>query len=384
MSLETKYFTVSPTSGLAPNITPAALRSPPTVTQSAPAMQSLVQFGFQLLAILSDIDANPSSFTSPDAAHEQPVCASPLTERSLRYQRREASRTGRSTVASTPLPNPTDSPHPLDDFCAENRYQYRLLSTPARQKESLDLPILSNISSPGPEQCRSTPTHSQPRKPFAHSTPATFPRMTQALHMAEQRSFSAGFRCPPRSLPLHDLSRAPRSMSSPTTTSPASKIVAKELRPSADTNAHTQGTSSPVTSSTLHAISGSDSDRPTDYARTPQCLRGPFWVTLADLPPTCDVFNRFGPVWSPPSEHGLAPFPFKTQRPASPSHERQRTETIRHVRQRTPAHSLWPRENMPSPCNRCRRGRPPSTANTPTSGVASATSRPSGVLTPRR
>ena len=85
--------------------------------------------------------------------------------------------------------------------------------------------------------------------------------MTQALHMAERRSLSASFCCPPRALPLHDLSRATRSMSSPTTTSPASKTVAKGLRPSADTNAHPQGTSSPVTSSTLRAISGSGSDR---------------------------------------------------------------------------------------------------------------------------
>ena len=79
--------------------------------------------------------------------------------------------------------------------------------------------------------------------------------------MAEQRSFSAGFRCPPRAFPRHDLSRAPRSMSSLTTTSPAPKTVAKGLRPSADTNAHPQGTSSPVTSSTLRAVSGSASDR---------------------------------------------------------------------------------------------------------------------------
>ena len=116
MSPETKELTVSPTSGLVPSTTPAALRSPSAVTQSAPAMQPMVQFGSQFLAILSDIDSIPSPFASPDAALEQPVCASPLTERALRYQRREASRTGRSTVASTPLPSPTNSPDPLDDF----------------------------------------------------------------------------------------------------------------------------------------------------------------------------------------------------------------------------------------------------------------------------
>ena len=87
--------------------------------------------------------------------------------------------------------------------------------------------------------------------------------------MAEQRSFSAGFRCPPRAPSLHDPSRASHSMSSPTTPSPSSKTVAKGLRPSAlgiasprsVTKGHPQGTSSPVTSSTLRAISGSGSDR---------------------------------------------------------------------------------------------------------------------------
>ena len=270
MSPETKELTVSPTNGLAPNITPAALRSPPAVTQIAPAMQPMVQFGSQLLAILSDTDANPSPFASPDAAHEQPVCASPLTERALRYQRREVSRTGRRTVASTPLPSPTDSPHPLDDFRAETHYQYRLLSTPARLRESLNLTIPGNISSPGPEQYRSTPTHSELRKPLEHITPATFPRVTQALHMTDQRYFSAGFRCPPHAPPLSARSRVSRSMSSLPTTSPTPKTAAKGLRPSALGTAsprlaaepgQPQETSSPLASSALRAVSGSGTDR---------------------------------------------------------------------------------------------------------------------------
>ena len=270
MSPETKELTVSPTSGLVPSTTPAALRSPSAVTQSAPSMQPMVQFGSQLLAILSDIDSTPSPFASPDAAHEQPVCASPLTERALRYQRREASRTGRSTVASTPLPSPTDSPDPLDDFRAKTYHQYRLLSTPARPRESLNLTIPGNISSPGPEQYRSPPTHSQLRKPLELSIPATFPRVTQALHMAEQRSFSAGFRCPPRAPPLFARSQVSRSMPSSSTTSPTSKTVAKGLRPSvlgtasprlAGQPGHPQETSSPVASSALRAISGSGTDR---------------------------------------------------------------------------------------------------------------------------
>ena len=275
MSPETTELTVSRTNGLVPSTTPAALRPPSPVTHSTPVMQPLVQFESQptpaipsLSEILSDIDAPLSPLPSPDTGTAQSVCTSPLTERALRYQRREASRTGRNTVASTPLPSPTDCPGPLDDFPAQTHHQYRLISTPARPTESLDLTILSNISFPGPEQYRSTPTHSQLRKPFAHSTPATFSRMTQALHMAEQRSFSAGFCCPPRALSLHDPSRASRSMSSPTTTSHASKTVAKGLPPSAlgtasprsVTNGHPQGTSSPVTSSTFRAISGSGSD----------------------------------------------------------------------------------------------------------------------------
>ena len=226
-----------------------------------------------------------------------------MTERALRYQRREASRTGRNTVASTPLPSPTDSPDPLDDFPAQTHHQYRLILTPARPSDSLDLTILSNISSPGPEQYRSTPTHSQLRKPFAHSTPATFPRMTQALHMAQQRSFSAGFRCPPRALSLHDPSRASRSMSSPTTTSPSSKTVAKGLRPSAlgtasprsVTNGHPQGTSSPVTSSTLRAISGSGSDR--THGLRPNAPVSPRAV-LGDPRGSPAHFGCLQPVWA--------------------------------------------------------------------------------------
>ena len=88
--------------------------------------------------------------------------------------------------------------------------------------------------------------------------------------MAEQRSFSAGFRSLPRALPPHDPSRAPRSMTSPTTTSLAPKTVAAGLWPSSAvgsasprsvTSGRPLGTSSPVASSTLREISGSGSER---------------------------------------------------------------------------------------------------------------------------
>ena len=95
--------------------------------------------------------------------------------------------------------------------------------------------------------------------------------------------------------------------------------------------------------------------------------------------------DRFATSPTPPIVERLwLHFPSGRGGQASLSHERRRTETIQHVRQRTPVRSLWPRKNMPSPCDHYRRGRPPSTANTPTSGITSATSRPSGALTPRR
>ena len=94
--------------------------------------------------------------------------------------------------------------------------------------------------------------------------------MTQALHIAEPRSFSAGFRCLPCAPPLSARSRASRSMSSSSTTSPTPKIATKGLRPSVFGTAsprlaaqpgRPQETSSPVASSALRAISGSGTDR---------------------------------------------------------------------------------------------------------------------------
>ena len=121
MSLETTKLTVSPTNGLVPSTIPAALRPLSPVIYSTPVMQPSVQFESQptpaipsLSEILSDIGAPLSPLASPDTGTAQSVCTSPLTERALRYQRQEASRTDRSTVASTPLPSPTDSPDPLD------------------------------------------------------------------------------------------------------------------------------------------------------------------------------------------------------------------------------------------------------------------------------
>ena len=157
MSPETKELTVSPTNGLVPSTRSAALSPPSPVSQRTPVMQPLVQFESQLAPaipllseILSDINAPLSPLASTDTGTAQMACAPPLTDRALRYQRREASRTDRSTVASVPLPSPTDSPDPL--FPAQTHSQYRLIFTPAPPSESLDSPILSKIPSLGPEQ----------------------------------------------------------------------------------------------------------------------------------------------------------------------------------------------------------------------------------------
>ena len=104
---------------------------------------------------------------------------------------------------------------------------------------------------------------------FEYSTPATFPRLIQAPHPADQRPLSAGPRCPSHTPPPPVRSRASRSMSSSSTTSPA-KAAAKGLRPSALGTAspgldakpgRPQGAPSPVASSALREISGSDSER---------------------------------------------------------------------------------------------------------------------------
>ena len=245
-------------------------------------MQPPVQFESQLLAILSDLDAAPSPVASPATAAQQSVDASPLTERAPRYHRRDALRTDRNNVAPVPLPSSTD---PLDDFGAEMHKNDRLDRTPAPPREPLHSTIQSKIPSLGPEQNRSTSPHNLPRMHFEYNTPATFPRVTQTVHMTEHRSFSAGLRCPP-SVPFSDPpSRASRryAMSSSSTSSSAPKSTAKGLWPPVRGTASSgltakpgqpHGTSSsvasstllvtpptPVAPSTLRAISGSGTDR---------------------------------------------------------------------------------------------------------------------------
>ena len=232
MSPETKELTVPPTSGLAPTLTPDDLKLPPAVTQCVPSMQPLVQFKSQLLAILSYIDATLSLVASPATAAQQSVDASPLTERALRYHRRDAFRTDRNNVAPVPSPSSTD---PLHALGAEMHEKDRLDLTPAPPRELLHPTIQNKIPSLDPEQYRSTSFHSLPRMHFEYNTPATFPRATQAVHMTEQRSLSAGLRSLPRVLPPPAPSRAFRSMSSSSTTSSAPKTAATGPRPPSET-----------------------------------------------------------------------------------------------------------------------------------------------------
>ena len=152
--------------------------------------------------------------------------------------------------------------------------------------------------------------------------------------MAEQRSFSAGFRCLPHAPPLSARSRVSRSMSSSSTTSPTSKTAAKGLRPSV---LGILLPALPLNPDALrrrphlwprpHSVPSlaPAPTAPTAYARTPLCHRGPLWVGLADLPPTLDASHRSGTAWSLPSEPGLALFLSEMRRPASPSPARRRT-----------------------------------------------------------
>ena len=142
--------------------------------------------------------------------------------------------------------------------------QDRLNLTPAPPSEPLHSTIQSKIPSLGPDYYRPTSACSQPRMPFEYNTPATFPRLIQAPHSADQRSLSAGPRCPFHAPPPPARSRVSRSMSSSSTTSPA-KAAAKGHRPSALGTAspgldakrgRPQGAPSPVASSALRAISG--------------------------------------------------------------------------------------------------------------------------------
>ena len=239
---------------------------PSTVEQSVPSMQPLAQFESQLLAILSDIDATPSPVAN--LATQQSVDAPPLTERAIRYQRRDAFRADRNNAAPVSSPSLTV---PSDTFRAETLETYRSTSTPAPQRRLFDLTTPKPVPSLNHEHYRSPSFNNLRRIHSVLDTPATFPHGTRAPHTTEQRSLSAGLRSLPRALPPPPApSRALRRMSSSSSTSSAPKTAPTGPRPSAPGTAsarlaaqpgHPQGTSSPVASSTLREISGSGTDR---------------------------------------------------------------------------------------------------------------------------
>ena len=256
-----------PTSGLAPTLRLDDLKLPSAVEHCVPSMQPLVQFESQLLALLSDIDATLSPVASP--ATQQSVDASPLTERAIRYHRRDAFRTDRNNAAPVSSPSSTDPPH---TFGAEIHETDRSDSTPAPQRRLFHFTIPNPIPSLNYDQYRSTSFDNLRRMHPEFNTPATFPRATRAPYMTEQRSLSAGLRSLPHVLSPPASSRAFPRMSTSSTTSSASgaKSAATGSRPSTSGIAHArpaaplglpQGTSSFVASSTLREISGSGTAR---------------------------------------------------------------------------------------------------------------------------
>ena len=267
MSPETKELTVPPTSGLAPTLRLDDLKLPSTVEHCVASMQPLVQFESQLLALLSDIDATPSPVASPTT--QQSVAASPLTERAIRYHRRDAFRADRNNAAPVSSPSSTKPSH---TFGAEIHETDRSDSTPAPQRSLLHFTIPNPIPSLNHEQYRSPSFDNLRRMHPEFNTPATFPRATRAPYMTEQRSLSAGLRSLLRALFPLASSRAFPRMSSSSTTSSASgaKPAATGPRPPTSGTTHArqaaplglpQGTSSPVASSTLREISGSGTAR---------------------------------------------------------------------------------------------------------------------------
>ena len=206
-----------PTSGLAPTLRLDDLKLPSTVEHCVPSMHPLVQFESQLLALLSDIDATPSPVASP--ATQQSVDVPPLTERAIRYHRRDAFRTDRNNAAPESSPSSTDPSH---TFGAEIHETDRSDSTPAPQRRLFHFTIPNPIPSLNHEQYRSPSFDNLRRMHPEFNTPATFPRATRAPYMTEQRSLSAGLRSLPRVLSPLASSRAFPRMSTSSTTSSAS------------------------------------------------------------------------------------------------------------------------------------------------------------------
>ena len=287
-----------PTSGLASTLRLDDLKLPSTVKHCVPSMQPLVQFESQLLALLSDIDATPSSVAS--LATQQSVAASPLTERAIRYHRRDAFRTDRNSAAPVSSPNSTEPSH---TFGAEIHETDRSDSTPAPQRRLFHFTVPNPIPSLNHEQYRSPSFDNLRSMHPEFNTPATFPRATRAPYMTEQRSLSAGLRSLPRVLSPLASPRVFHRMSTSSTTSSTSgaKSAATGFRPPTSGTAHArqaaplglpQGTSllwpRPRSGKSLAL----ERLAPVAYARTPPYLPGSAWAALMDPrhpPPTSAI-----------------------------------------------------------------------------------------------
>ena len=180
---ETDVLTVSPLIG--PAACTASSVQSPTILSGAPLTVSISK-------VLSDIDAPPSPPCNPVVVTTEPlVCASPLTERALRSQRRDALRATHD-VAAVPSPNTVHSP----DTLAES-------DIPARISNSRLLPV----------------TPQRHTHVYDYRISATAPRVTTLV--ANHPPFTDRV-CPPRDFsPLTPL-RASRSVSSSTTSATTS------------------------------------------------------------------------------------------------------------------------------------------------------------------
>ena len=238
---ETDVLTVSPLIG------PAACTASPRA--HSPCTASSVQspkilFGTPLTVsisrVLLDIDALHSPPCSPAIVTTEPlVCASPLTERALRSQRRDASRASHD-VAAVPSPDTVRSHATL----AES-------DIPARISNFCLLPF--------------TPQRPTPVYDYRIST--TAPRLTTLV--AHQPPFTDRV-CPPRNVSLLAPLRASRSISSSTTSATSSpKTSTRTSAPETRTRTASPPPSaprplldlSPMPSTDLRASTGSGTGR---------------------------------------------------------------------------------------------------------------------------
>ena len=219
--------------------------------------------------VLLDIDALPSPPSSSAIVTTEPLeRTSPLAERALRSQRRDALRATRHVAELT---SPSDT---------------------VRSNAILEKIVLAQI----PEIYRSTlPFTPQRHAPvYEYRIPATTPRVTKTL-AANQPPFTTGPICPARDFsPLVPL-RASRSMSSPTIST--FKTLNKTASPSLSASRPPLDTS-PVPSTNISGSSGSETGR-TCGLRPAAPLPRDFHATTYGPPSTYGTWHPSGTAWIP-------------------------------------------------------------------------------------